>query len=244
MRLTHKLAKLLEPDAYRSIWRGIGRALYPQPVGKFLERIDRPALAALAERHRALAPTDVQWPKYFDAERWLRLNIRRAQDIGLDRGDRNLRILDLGSGAGYFLLVARELGHEGMGLDIGEPAFYGDIFDLFGLKRVVWRIEPRQPLPEFQMGGTDGAGGARFDLVTAFSIAFNGHKSERLWGPAEWGFFLDDLRDRFLTPGGRIYLDMNPERDGSFMTPELREYFVSRGARVDRRSKLMFDPLR
>ena len=81
-------------------------------------------------------------------------------------------------------------------------------------------------------------------MVTAFSIAFNGHKSADVWGPAEWDFLLNDLRDRFLVPGGRIYLDLNPERDGEFMTPVLREFFLGRGAQIDRRSKLLFDPLK
>ena len=238
MHLSEKFAKLFSAESYRSIRRGIGRALHPQPVGKFLAHVDQPAMARLAERHRAAVPADTQWIKYFDAERWLRLNIRRAQDIGLDRESRSLRILDLGSGAGYFLLVARELGHSGIGLDIADPEFYGDAFALFDLERVVCGIEARVPLPESLLAK------GRFDLVTAFSIAFNGHKTTALWGPAEWDFLLNDLRDRFLVPGGRIYLDLNPERNGLFMTPALGKFFLSRGADVDRRSKILFDPLK
>lgn len=239
MRLSQKIAKLFTAESCRSVWRGLGRALHPQPVAKFLAKVDQPAMAGLAGQH-ALAANGQEWRKYFEPARWLRLNIRRAQDIGLDRGRRPLRILDLGSGAGYFLFVARELGHAGVGLDIGEPAFYGDICALFGLERVVWRIEARQPLPESLLMG----GGSRFDLITAFSIAFNGHKSPALWGPAEWDFLLDDLRGRFLAPGGRLYFDLNPEPDGTFMTPALREFFVRRGAKIDRRSKLDFNPLK
>ena len=228
MRLTDKIAKLADPAAYRSTWRGLQRALHPLPVGRFLRHIDQPALAALAARHESALLPGQNWTKYFEAERWLKLNIRRAQDIGLDRAKkRPLRILDLGSGAGYFLFVARELGHHGIGLDLPEPAFYGDIFRQFGLERVEARVEARQPLP------TELLAGGKFDLVTAFSIAFNGHKSPALWGPAEWDFLLGDLRDRFLAPGGRLYFDLNPEYDagtGSFMTPELREFFRRRGA--------------
>ena len=238
MRLIDKIAKLGDPGSYRSMWRGLQRALHPLPVRRFLDRIDRPALAALGQRHESALLPGHNWTKYFDAERWLKLNVRRAQDIRLDREKRPVRVLDLGSGAGYFLFVARELGHPGVGLDVPEPAFYGDIFAQLGLERVVARIEAREPLPETLLAG------GKFGLVTAFSIAFNGHKSERLWGPAEWDFLLNDLRDRFLAPGGRIYFDLNPEHDGTFMTPELREFFLRRGARIDRRSKLLFDPLR
>jgi SAM-dependent methyltransferase len=238
MRLSEKLAKLLEADAYRSAWRGVKRVWHPLPVDRFLRRIDPSALAALAAHHEGLLLPGQNWTKYFDARRWLKLNIRRAQDIGLDREKRPLRVLDLGSGAGYFLLVCRELGHSGVGLDVPEPAFYGDIFAQLGLERVVWRIEAREPLPESLLAG------GKFDLVTAFSIAFNGHKSAHVWGPAEWDSLLNDLRDRFLVPGGRTYFDLNPELDGTFMTDELRDFFRRRGARIDRRSKLLFDPLK
>ena len=238
MRLTDKIAKVTDPAAYRSMWRGLQRALHPLPISRFLRRVDQPAMAALAAKHGSALQPGQNWTKYFAAKRWLTLNIRRAQDIRLDRTQkRSLRVLDLGSGAGYFLFVARELGHTGIGLDVPEPAFYGDIFRQFGLERVESRIEARQPLPEALLAG------GKFDLVTAFSIAFNGHKSPALWGPAEWDFLLNDLRDRFLVPGGRIYFDLNPEYDGTFMTPELHEFFLRRGAIIDRRSKLLFDPL-
>ncbi len=236
MRLIDKIAKLGEPDAYRSMWRGVQRALHPLPVSRFLSRLDQPALSTLAERHKDALLPGQNWTKYFDAARWLKLNVRRAQDLGVDRDPRSLRVLDLGSGAGYFLFVCKELGHPGIGLDVPEPAFYGDIFRQLGLERIEARIKAGEPLPEALLAG------GKFDLVTAFSIAFNGHKSERLWGPAEWDFLLDDLRDRFLAPGGRVYFDLNPEYDGTFMTPELRAFFLRRGARIDRRSKLSFDP--
>ena len=239
MRLTDKIAKVADPAAYRSLWRGLQRALHPLPVSRFLRHVDQRAMAALAAKHESALLPGQNWTKYFEAERWLKLNIRRAQDIKLDRAKkRPLRVLDLGSGAGYFLFVARELGHTGIGLDVPEPAFYGDIFRQLGLERVEARIEARQPLPPELLAG------GRFDLVTAFSIAFNGHKSPALWGPAEWDFLLNDLRDRFLLPGGRIYFDLNPEHDGSFMTPELRAFFLRRGASMDRRSKLLFDPVK
>lgn len=238
MRLIDKIAKLGRADAYRSMWRGFQRALHPLPLKRFLRHVDQTALAAIGTRHESALKPGENWTKYFDAPRWLKLNIRRAQDIGIDRvKNRSLRVLDLGSGAGYFLLVCRELGHPGIGLDVPEPAFYGDVFAQFGLARVVARIEPRQPLPEALLAG------GKFDLVTAFSISFNARPPSGLWTPEDWDFLLNDIRDRFLVPGGKIYFDLNPEFHLQFMTPDLREFFLRRGARIDRRSKLLFDPL-
>ncbi len=239
MRFTEKIAKLGSPDAYRSIWRGFQRALHPLPVERFLKHIDQPALAAIGTRHASALKPGENWTKYFDAPRWLKLNIRRAQDLGIDRvKNRSLRVLDLGSGAGYFLLVCRELGHTGIGMDVPEPAFYGDVFKQFGLERVVASVESQQPLPASLLAG------GKFDLVTAFSISFNVRPPSGLWTPEDWDYLLNDIRDRFLLPGGKIYFDLNPEFHRQFMTPDLREFFLRRGARIDRRSKLLFDPLK
>ncbi len=238
MRLIDKAAKLFSPAAYRSVRNGIGRLLHPLPVGRFLRHVDPAVMETLAARHGHLLKEGENWTKYFDAERWLKLSIRRAQDIGLNREARPLRVLDLGSGAGYFLFVCKHLGHEGIGIDVPEPAFYGDIFEHLGLRRVVAPVDPQQPLPEALLAG------GKFDLVTAFSIAFNKYSPTGLWTAADWSFLLDDLRARFLKPGGRIYFDLNPNYHGKFMTPEIREMFLRRGARIDRHSKLLFDPLR
>jgi SAM-dependent methyltransferase len=229
MRVVHKLSKLVDGSAWVSATKAYYRwrhPLYPQQI---LSGIDRKGFERIRQKF-AVPGEKTHWPKYVDAERWLRLNIRRAQELKLTSRTRPLRILDLGSGAGYFLLVARYLGHSGMGLDIPDPPMYGELFELFGLKRVVCEIKAFQALPDL---------GERFDLVTAFSICFNGHKRHDLWTSKEWAFFLNDLETRFLNPGGEIFLGMNPEEDGSFYTPALRQFFIDRGAKVDR-SKVWF----
>ena len=76
-----------------------------------------------------------------------------------------------------------------------------EMMRMLELPRVIWRVNAFQPLPDL---------GRKFDLITAFMICFNGHKSPALWGPEEWEFFLDDLETR-LKPRGRIYLSFNRE---------------------------------
>ncbi|HET9367548.1 MAG TPA: hypothetical protein VFO22_05710, partial [Candidatus Udaeobacter sp.] len=66
---------------------------------------------------------------------------------------------------------------------------------------------------------------------TAFMICFNNHKMPDLWKVPQWEFFLDDLA-KHLTPRGRVWLELNQEYDGTFYTPELKEYFQKRGARI------------
>ena len=238
MRLSHKIRKAFTAEGLLSVRRGIGRAIHPQPVSKFLRHVDPGVMDAMRFKHAPLMQPGENWAKYLDAERWLKLNIRRAQDIGLDRERRHLRVLDLGSGAGWFLFVCKQLGHDGIGIDIPEPLFYGEMFEKMGLRRVVAPVDPQTPLPEALLA--DG----KFDLVTAFSIEFNRHAPHGLWTAADWDHLLDDLRDRFLKPGGRLYFDLNPNYHGEFMTPDMAELFRRRGAAVDRRSKLLFDPLK
>jgi SAM-dependent methyltransferase len=169
------------------------------------------------------------------------VNVRRVQDLWLDR-TAPLRILDLGCGPGYFLYVCQLFGHQGLGLDTDENPLFGGLTEFFGVRRVIARINPQTPLPEL---------GEKFDLVTAHRVCF--HRLERgpnaewkEWIPADWKFFIRDIRTRFLKPAGRLFLEFNPRLDGaSFFTPELRACFLEEGARIVR-SKALFaaDPKR
>jgi len=135
------------------------------------------------------------------------------------------RVLDLGSGAGYFLHICKRLGHDVLGLDMHDPnsAWYADMLQLLGVNRVMWRIDPFVKLPDL---------GPRFDYVTAFMVCFNRHIYEDKWKIEQWRFFLDDLQTH-LNPGAIVWFELNPDLDGLHYTPELLAFFESRGAVVD-----------
>ena len=136
-----------------------------------------------------------------------------------------LRILDLGCGTGYVLHIARCLGHDVLGLDLGsEPVFDGTIA-LLKIPRVTHAIFAFQPLPDL---------GAPFDLITAHMTCFNRRADGSHWGVEEWEYFMKDAESR-LTPTGRMQFDLNVLPDGRHMTDELRAFFLSRGARIERR---------
>jgi SAM-dependent methyltransferase len=226
MRFSHKIAKLGSLETYRRAGRSAARVLLsrrfvrPTPE-RIIASFDRQKFAEIHSRHSVDEPGDT-WPKYLDLQRWIPTNLRRVRELQLDYGRRK-DILDVGSGAGYFLYICKWLGHRPLGLDIDEVPMYPEMTRMLGLERVVWRVEAFVPLPDL---------GRKFDVITAFMICFNGHKSEALWGPREWNFFLDDLL-RFLKPGGRVWLQLNSEDDGSFMTPALADFFRQRRARID-----------
>jgi len=234
VRLSRKFKKLFSFDAAQSLWEHACRWTHPMDAQRFLDRLDPAAWRHLRELYPA-RPEALGINRYDDAAYWVTINVERAQDLWLDRSP-PLRILDLGCGAGYFLYVCQSLGHEGLGLDtFDEPLFHGTTA-LLHVRRVLARIDAQVPLPDL-----DG----KFDLVTAHRVCF--HRVERLgnhdwkeWAPADWEFFINDIRTRFLRLDGRLLLDFNPRRDGSsFFTPELRSCFGSLGARIFRSKALL-----
>jgi SAM-dependent methyltransferase len=240
VRFSTKIRKLFSPEIFASTKENAARWTHPVNAKRILETIDRDQLAKLRQQfpHRR----DARKINAFEnANYWVGVNVKRIQDLWLDR-TKPLRILDLGCGPGYFLYICQMFGHSGIGLDQDEEPLFRGMTELFNVRRVISRIDRQTSLPEL---------GERFDLVTAHRVCFhrisrapNGYWIE--WTPADWKFFINDVRRRFLKPDGRLFLEFNPRRDGSsFFTAELRECFLSEGARIFR-SKALFaaDPKR
>ena len=189
-------------------------------VRALLDKIDISRLREIQKRH---ASSTDRYAKYAEIERWLKINVARARDLELDRATPQT-ILDLGCGAGFFLFVAKQFGHSGLGLDVDDFPVPNELIDLFQVERKVWRIRAFQPLPDL---------GRKFDLITAFSTAFNRNDDEsRGWGWDEWNFFLRDL-DRHLKPGGGMFFEINSGKDTRYFPPPVHELFLSRGATID-----------
>ena len=240
MKLSRKIDKLFSFELLQSFWEHLCRWTHPVSARKILATIDRAELARLRERYRDRADAR-KINAYEDAAYWIGVNVRRVQDLWLDR-TAPLRILDLGCGPGYFLYISQLFGHEGLGLDTDENPLFRGTTELFDVRRIIARIAPQTPLPDL---------GEKFDLVTGHRVCF--HRLGRgpdgdwkEWTPADWKFFIRDIRTRFLRPNGRLFLEFNPRPDGSFFfTPELRSCFLGAGARIFR-SKALFsaDPTR
>ena len=237
MRFSRKFQKLFSRDAAESLWEHASRSLHPVSYRRILATIDRSELEGLRERY-PYRPNARRINAYQDARYWIDVNVKRVQDLWLDRS-RPLRILDLGCGPGYFLYLCRLFGHEGVGLDPDDEPFFRGTTKLFGVQRVIARIHPQTPLPDLK----------KFDLVTGHRVCFhriarteNGEWLE--WSPADWEFFISDIRTRFLKPEGRLLLEFNRRQDGSsFFTEEWRAFFLSQGARIRRwKALLAADP--
>ena len=232
MQFRHKIRKLVDGQSLASARKHTLRLLrtsrFPLETQRVIETIDPAGFEQICRKYAVTDP-GADWPKYLDLERWIGVNIRRIRQLELDLV-RPKRIFDLGCGAGYFLYIAQLLGHSGVGLDMDRLPMFREITHLLGVRRVVQRIQAFRPLPNF---------GQKFDVITAFMICFNNHKMPGLWGVPEWEFFLDDLT-KHLRPRGGIWLELNQEYDGTFYTPELKEFFEKRGAKIDEH-KIIFD---
>src|SRR5579864_1132375 len=213
MRFSRKLQKLFSTDIFASAIEHVTRATHPVNKRRILQTL----APAQFEKLRAQIPYRPGSPRinrFEDVVYWVEINIERAQDLWLDRA-RPLRILDLGSGAGYFLYVCKFFGHRVLGFDTDNEPLFRATSKLLDVQRVIGRIERQTLLPNFHQ---------RFDLVTAHRICFHriGKARDGLeWSSADWEFFISDVRSHLLADHGRLLLDFNPRADGSsFFTPQ------------------------
>jgi len=203
------------------------RKLHPVPLPPLLAKLDQTRVRQIQHQY---AGSPVQIAKYADIERYMKLNIERVQDLGLQRSPPQ-DILDLGCGGGFFLYVCQQFGHRCLGLDLEWYPVFTDLLNLFGVERRTWEIKAFEPLPEL---------GRKFDWITGFSTGFNRVKKVP-WRVPEWEFFLNDL-GKHLKPNGKIFFALNPEgRGGRYYDETLRDFFLSRGAQIER-ERIYFDP--
>jgi SAM-dependent methyltransferase len=194
--------------------------MHPIPLLPLLAKLDQKQVLEIQQRY---ASSPVQIAKYADIERYMKLNIERVQDLGLQRS-RPQDVLDLGCGGGFFLYICQQFGHRCVGLDLEWFPVFTDLLNLFKVERKTWEIKAFEPLPEL---------GRKFDWITAFSTGFNRVK-KKPWRVLEWEFFLEDL-GKHLAPAGKMFFALNPEgRGGRYYDVALRDFFLHRGALIER----------
>jgi SAM-dependent methyltransferase len=231
MRFSRKLRKVFSPELFTSAYEHFSRLTHPVNKRRILDDIDWLQFRDLRHKY-PYRPGSPQINRFEDVVYWIDINVERAQDVWLDRAP-PLRILDIGSGAGYFLYVCKFFGHDVLGFDTDNEPLFRATTALLNVPRIIGQVERQTPLPDL----------GKFDLVTAHRICFHriGKVRDRVeWSTADWEFFINDVRTNLLNEGGRILLDFNPRPDGSsFFAPQLREFFALQGARIFR-SKAMF----
>lgn len=183
--------------------------------------------------------------KYLRLGGYLRRDLSRAVALGLHRSSPK-KILDLGSGAGYFLLICENFGHYARGIDVPEEndeprddrlmhRFYSDMIELLGVGRTFWTIRPFEALPTLTS--------EPFDVVTAHQASFHRENLPSPWGVPEWEFFIDDIWSK-TTPKGRLVMLLNPDLEaGSLVEPDVRSFLEASGARIEGWSVVLTRPV-
>ncbi len=174
-------------------------------------------LAAAGEAHKF---PDVGKALY---EAWL-----HAEQLDLV-GRAPTRILDLGTGGGFFPFVCQFLGHEVVGVDLPDTADnHAGVRECLGIKAFPHRIRALELLPKFAE--------ERFDMVTGFRVLFD-HRLRQRWSTSDWAFLFDDLRDNHLVVKGRLALKVK-------LDDARIALFEQRGGKlVDQHKLFVFDPL-
>jgi hypothetical protein len=197
-----------------SIWQRRNRAEAERLFQRTIAAIDQRAFTETFRPYWTPFPTSGP-AKYLDLHTWLLQAAQRYIFAGLPAGPPGRRVLDLGTGAGYFPLLCRQEGHHPVTLDLDDEPLYGELLRFFGLSRVIHRIEPMHSLPDL---------GERYDLITAFRTCFNVKPDGSAWDADEWAFLLDDLRGR-LVDRGTVVLCFN-------RNPKTGEFYSSRVAKL------------
>ena len=194
------------------IWIALGRHrsrdLYRLPA-RLVNAADLDRIARLSQEMADIVDCDpASAAKYPDYNYWIPYNVLRIGRLALHRSPA-LRILDVGSGPGYFIAAAQACGHDCHGIDAPagaltevEARVYSEMLAALGCSHRVSTllVERFQPM-SLSFG--------RLDLITAFSVCFNRHHQPDEWGVAEWRFWVEDALSH-LAQGGALHLELNP----------------------------------
>ena len=183
-----------------------------------LDRVNKSAFSEIQKKYKEVDPYPGS-SKYLDIGVWMQTALSRARLLKMAQRKRST-ILDLGAGAAYFPFICQNLGHKVMALDCEELELYRALTSCLGVKRIEHTIRPFEPLPPSAV---------RYDLITAFSICFNGHDTPALWGVKEWDFILGDLCEHYAHPDTEIFFIFNREPSGEFYSQALQQYFQANG---------------
>lgn len=198
-------------------------------LDNILQTIDAERFAVCRELYKDANPYPGS-SKYLDIRKWMADKVTEAYRLKLNKA-KNLSILDIGTGAGYFPYICNYYGHNAMALDMDIDPMYNALIELLNIDRLAYEISCYQKLPDL---------GRKFDLVTAYAICFNNHGCSDLWAASEWQFFMEDLANNYLKENGKVLLVLNREPNNLYYDAALLSFFVKNGAQVEN-DRIYFD---
>jgi len=117
---------------------------------------------------------------------------RIVKDLLLYRR-RGLKMLDIGSGFGYFPWICKRLGHYVTTTDVPNE-MYQTVTTYLGLEPAILEIKP---MKKISVTG-------KFDVITALKTSFHDKRIGK-WSKTDWIFFYKDIR-RIVSKKGFVYI--------------------------------------
>lgn len=146
-----------------------------------------------------------RWDRYLDVARYLKRAVGVVKQLPLGQGG-GASLVDIGSGPCYLGYAAGVLhGAVSVGLDLPEeesPVRWR-IASILGQDLRAFRLEPAKPLPDL---------GRTFDVATILAPQFYRKAGDEFWTEAEWLALFHDILDRYVSPGGTLFMMLNPRK--------------------------------
>src|SRR4051812_17945261 len=95
-------------------------------VGPILKTVDLNEFQIYQRKYHDADPRPHGYSKYLDIRPWMADKLMMVLYLGLDRS-KPLKILDIGTGTGYFPYICRYFGHEVVSLDLDVVPMYNDL---------------------------------------------------------------------------------------------------------------------
>lgn len=169
--------------------------------------------------------------KYYNLPVHIAHAVWQAKELGLYEAGRKLRIVDLGTGFGYFPLVCDSIGHTATGLDWDRWKVYEGISKDIRIDRREWVVTPDEPMPEIDMP---------VDVVTAFRpVFYYDFEHDTLWAEQKWNRFFRNL-ERQLHEQGTVYIGRNRLSDGQKSHFEVMAKYFKRIGAIDHQHGWLF----
>lgn len=185
---------------------GRGDAQVLKETRRIIEELPEEVVNKFIKLYQDRDPSDKRVKsKYYNLPVHIAHAVWQAKQLGLYHSKPGLRIVDLGTGFGYFPLVCDSIGHTATGLDWDRWKVYEGISHDIRIDRLEWVVTPDQPMPVF---------GAPVDVVTAFRpVFYYEFEDDSLWNEEKWSRFFTMI-GRQLAANGLVYIGENRLSEG------------------------------
>jgi hypothetical protein len=202
---------------WKLFWSLIPERYYMEKQG-----IDSKGFYKIKEKYQG-SESKIKGLKYLRFNVRFRGRLRYALKLGLNNSSPK-KILDIGTGVGYFPYICNRYGHDGHAMDLGDFPVFNELIQLLDVDRMDYCVKPFEQLPAVV---------GKYDLITAFLICFNNHNQNDLWGVKEWDFFLKDLAKNQLNPQGKVFFHFNYEKKtGKPFDLKIADFFIQHRAKI------------